>query len=163
MGATWEQKSAPRGLQELKRLQAVSKSLLTHRHRCPHTNLTGSPQNPPRIITSKHSILSSSRRTPTSSVPRIFCTLTRRGGFRVANWDPPRRVHLQSGQGTLRRFRPKHLQGSRSRAARWVLRSKPLPLAGRTNRRMRRNRSGPVIYSVFWPSERKNPPKREFR
>ena len=52
-------------------------------------------------------------------------------------------------------------QGSRSRAARWVLRSKPLPLAGRTNRGKRQHRSGPVIYSVFWASERPNPPKLE--
>ena len=64
---------------------------LTHRHRCPHRNLTGSPQNPPRIITSKHRILASSRQTPTSNVPRNRCTLTRRGGFRVANWDPAQR------------------------------------------------------------------------
>ena len=39
-------------------------------------------------------------------------------------------------------------QGSRSRAARWVLRSKPLPLAGRTNRRKRQQHSGPV-YNFF--------------
>ena len=41
-------------------------------------------------------------------------------------------------------------QGSRSRAARWVLRSKPLPLAGRTNRKRRQHRSRPIFYSVFF-------------
>ena len=65
--------------------------------------------------------------------------------------------------GTLRRSEEKPSQGSRSRAARWVLRSKPLPLAGRTNRKRRQHRSGPVIYSVFLASERPNPPKLEVR